>query len=515
MLLHIFSSSYNTMPFKVNITLGLLVLFSGLFVVGGHSASALTREIIFPVLGPVSHHNDYGAPRSGHSHIGNDMIGKKMQPLLAAVTGTARQVAFPQPSYGWYLSIEDAEGYTYVYIHINNDTPGTDDNKGGGNYAYAPGVDRRWPVVAGQVVAYMGDSGNAESARPHLHFEIHDPNGDPFNPFPSLQAATKLTRAVPTPALPSELLPYNQFKVGSNIATGDIVPELPGDEIVVGAAAGSSPQIRVLTSDGKVAGNFFLPQTRFTGGVDVAVGDVNGDGVNEIITGLGVGGEPLIQILDRNGTVLSQFLAYGKSFKGGARVSSADLDGDGLDEIITGAGRGGGPDVRVYNSSGVLYASFYAYAPRFRGGVDVAGISQTAANPGRIVTAPAAGGGPDIRVYGMFGEFQASFYSDDPAFRGGLRVAAAWDETAGQSVIFTVPMSGARGDIRQLTLDGQILNLENIFERWWTGGFDVAVADRIIYTSSAFNNRRGSIMKTSWSSGSSRFSWNDFFGLSN
>lgn len=484
---------------------GLSALLVGWLGLSGHYASALTRQIVFPVLGPVSYNNDFGAPRVGHTHEGNDLLGQKMQPLLAAVDGTARYVAFPEPNYGWYISLEDSDGYSYVYIHTNNDTPGTDDNRGGANFAYAPSVDNSWPVVAGQVIAYMGDSGNAEHTHPHLHFEIRTPDDVAINPFFSLQVAKKLTQPVTTPSLPFELLPYSQFKVGSNIASGDLAPEFPGNELVVGAGPGSPPQVRIITSNGSAAGNFFLAQKTFRGGVDVAVGDVNGDGVQDIVTGLGPGDQPLVQIHDRHGVVLSQFLAYTAKFRGGVRVSTADLDGDGVAEIITGAGRGGSPDVRVYRMNGDLVTSFYAYTPRFRGGVDVAGVSATDQQLGRIVTAPAAGGGPDVRVFNANGGFANSFWSGDSTFHGGLRVTTAWDDQTNQTVIFTVPMSAGQGVIRQLSLNGAVLNEQNVFERWWTGGFDVTVADRVIYTSSAYNNRRGSIMKTDWSTGFNSF----------
>src|SRR5690349_14956320 len=79
-------------------------------------AQAEQRDIVFPVIGSVRYSDDFGAPRSGgRTHEGNDLLGQKMMRLVAAVDGTIRFVAYPQPSYGYYVSIEDSAGYRYNY----------------------------------------------------------------------------------------------------------------------------------------------------------------------------------------------------------------------------------------------------------------------------------------------------------------------------------------------------------------------------------------------------------------
>jgi hypothetical protein len=175
-------------------------LLAGLIasVVGGHlllsgllPASAATsvtnevqfRKITFPVQGPVSYSNDWGAARTGHQHEGNDLIGKKLQVEVAAHDGTVRWVHDDGSN---MLSIRDAEGWEYWYIHINNDTPGTDDGANPAEFRFFPGIGVGSKVVAGQPVAFMGDSGDAETTVPHLHFEIHKPDGTPVNPQWSL-----------------------------------------------------------------------------------------------------------------------------------------------------------------------------------------------------------------------------------------------------------------------------------------------------------------------------------------
>jgi len=93
------------------------------------------------------------------------------------------------------ISICGDDGRKYDYIHMNNDTPGTDDALGGPEFAFAPGLLRAGSVTRGQWIGTLGDSGNAEGTAPHLHFEIEDPLiTDPYgthqrNPFNSLLAA--------------------------------------------------------------------------------------------------------------------------------------------------------------------------------------------------------------------------------------------------------------------------------------------------------------------------------------
>jgi hypothetical protein len=153
------------------------------------AAPAETRSIFFPTDPSVTFSDDFGDARSGHLHEANDLMGKKMMPLYSAIDGWVRNTVIPEASWGYEITLQDADGYTYNYIHVNNDTPGTDDDMGGVEHAYAPGIFRGAPVVKGQLVGWMGDSGNAENVGPHLHFEIRRPDGTAIDPYPSLIAA--------------------------------------------------------------------------------------------------------------------------------------------------------------------------------------------------------------------------------------------------------------------------------------------------------------------------------------
>ena len=206
--------------------LPIVALVAGLGWAGGASYTDPSdlgplREMTFPVIGKVSYSDSFGAPRDGgaRSHEGVDIMGAKMQPLVAAAAGTITRLTIPQPSYGYSLVITDDEGWSYHYLHINNDTPGTDDGQAALEHVFASGLERGDRVNAGQLVAYLGDSGNAEGTAPHLHFELHDPTGVPVNAYASLKAASVVTApgeaAADVPDLPRI---WGQDRVANAIA---------------------------------------------------------------------------------------------------------------------------------------------------------------------------------------------------------------------------------------------------------------------------------------------------------
>ncbi|HEU4688191.1 MAG TPA: VCBS repeat-containing protein, partial [Vicinamibacterales bacterium] len=197
--------------------------------------------------------------------------------------------------------------------------------------------------------------------------------------------------------------------------------------LVVAPAGGGNPQVFVI--EGTTTRTIQAYDPNFIGGVNATLGDVNGDGTMDIITGAGPGGGPHVIVL--NGTDLSylaSFFAYDPAFTGGVTVAAGDLDGDGRAEVITGAGRGGGPHVRAFRieATPIEVASFYAYDPRFIGGVTVAAGDVDGDGVSEIITGAGPGGGPHVRVIsGTTTPVEvASFFAYEPAFPGGVRVAA-------------------------------------------------------------------------------------------
>jgi peptidoglycan hydrolase-like protein with peptidoglycan-binding domain len=178
----------------------------------------------------------------------------------------------------------------------------------------------------------------------------------------------------------------------------------------------------VLDSVGNIKSSFLAYDYRFPGGVHVAAGDVDGDGRADIVTGPGPGGGPNVRVFDAGGGLKSSFMAYEDAFPGGVSVAVGDVDGDGRADIVTGAGPGGGPLVKVFDVSGNLKSYFFAYDPAFAGGVRVA--AGTVGTATRIVTGAGPGGGPHVRVFDGAGNARTSFFAYDAGYGGGVNVAA-------------------------------------------------------------------------------------------
>ena len=132
--------------------------------------------------------NDWGDPRpGGRRHKGTDIMAEKHSAVVAVADGFI--VAMREsPRSGYYIRLEHQDGWQSWYMHLNNDSFGTDDGAGGEERAFAPGLEVGMFVPAGTVVGYVGDSGNAEGGSSHTHFELHK-GRRAVNPYPYLAEA--------------------------------------------------------------------------------------------------------------------------------------------------------------------------------------------------------------------------------------------------------------------------------------------------------------------------------------
>jgi murein DD-endopeptidase MepM/ murein hydrolase activator NlpD len=127
-----------------------------------------TGAAICPVFGAVAFTNDWGQPRSGgRTHQGTDMFAAMGTPVVAVVGGTVSDASGGLG--GINLNVAGDDGVRYFYAHLSR-------------------IERaEGRVEPGDVIGYVGDTGNAAGGPPHLHFQLHPNGGEPVNPYPTVR----------------------------------------------------------------------------------------------------------------------------------------------------------------------------------------------------------------------------------------------------------------------------------------------------------------------------------------
>ncbi|HVK14603.1 MAG TPA: VCBS repeat-containing protein [Gemmataceae bacterium] len=213
----------------------------------------------------------------------------------------------------------------------------------------------------------------------------------------------------------------------------DLEPADAGRLFAAGADAGGEPRVRVYNPDGTVRFDFLAFDPVFTGGVRVALEDVNADGYPDLIAGAGPGGAPLVRVFDgRTGDLVADFAAFEPSFAGGVYVATGDFDRDGLADLVVTPDEGGGPRVRVLRAADqAVIADFFGIDdPNFRGGARAAVGDLNGDLFDDLLIGAGFGGGP--RVAGFDGTTLASgptklfadFFVFEPTLRNGVFLAA-------------------------------------------------------------------------------------------
>jgi hypothetical protein len=162
-------------------------------------AAANVPRLVFPVVANVQYEDDFGDPRPQGSHEGNDIMASWRAPVVAVEPGKVR-IYTRSASAGCMLYLYGKSGTTYLFIHLNNDLTKNNDNDGGckRGVAYAPGLRDGQQTRAGQLVGYVGDSGDAAGLHHHLHFELHPGDGNAVSPYSYLRKAERLLFVTPS-----------------------------------------------------------------------------------------------------------------------------------------------------------------------------------------------------------------------------------------------------------------------------------------------------------------------------
>lgn len=162
----------------------------------GVTRDRIVVPMVFPVAGKVNWIDSflYSRDNGRRRHHGQDIMGYRMEPLVACFDGKVR-LGREHGISGNCIFLDGDNGWRAFYCHLNDDDPGTRDGAAGDEYAFAPGLVSGMHVHAGQLLGYMGNSGNARHTATHVHFELKDMVAGAIpNAAPSLRSAMKLAQ---------------------------------------------------------------------------------------------------------------------------------------------------------------------------------------------------------------------------------------------------------------------------------------------------------------------------------
>jgi glucose/arabinose dehydrogenase len=239
-----------------------------------------------------------------------------------------------------------------------------------------------------------------------------------------------------------------------------------GSSIAVGTGAGATAVAKLIDPTNGSTQRSFSPFGSFTGGVRVASADVTGDGIVDLVAGAGPGGGPDVRVFDgATGQQVRQFFAFESTFSGGVFVAAANLDSDGQADLVVSADEGGGPRIRVFSGKdGSEMANFLGIEDvKFRGGTRISLGDVSGDNVPDLVISAGEGGGPRIAVYdGMTlrptivpRRMFNDFFAFESTLRNGAFVAAG--DVTGDGRGDIIAGAGPGGAPRVVVFDGMLL----------------------------------------------------------
>lgn len=444
--------------FKKIITISLLATIFAFCLPGQALAYDEALNFIFPLtnwLGNVTY--PFGARTSEKYHLGDDVVRPTGTGVVAAANGYLRHFGL-HTRFGYVAIVEhflaSGKRVCSLYGHLKSTAP----------------VKENSFVKKGQTVGYLADRNENGGWVPHIHFGIKKGayvDVDKKWVYWGYGDAKELKTW------------HNPTKFILGMANS----QAPPSQILTGAGFGGSAHTRIFKENGKSAklDNFAFDKA-FRGGADVAAGDIDGDGVEEIIVGAGPGGGPHIQVFSKlTKKQISSFLAFDKNFRGGVRVATGDINGDGKDEIICGAGPGGGPNVRLFSGKGkYLHWHVFPFSKEFTGGVDVASGDVDQDGKDEIIASQLSKGQAWVKVYKVNKQktILANFLAYHPDFEGGARIVTADIDKDGQAEIITGAGAGGGPHVRVFEPNGKYKKMDFWpFDKNFKGGVDVASCD--------------------------------------
>ena len=242
------------------------------------------------------------------------------------------------------------------------------------------------------------------------------------------------------------------FMGGVTLSVGD----LTGDgkkEIITGTGQGSAPHVKAFTSNGATVASFFAYDQNFTRGVNVCVGDVNGDAKSEIVTSPNAGGGPNVKVFGGNGKQQTSFFAYVPSFTGGFTLATGDINGDGVEEIITVGGPGASSVLKVFNGVGTKLNEWIPNNA-FSGVTRILTVDLNRDGNAEIVTAMGSPGGPVVKAFDGSGQLTGQAVAYAFGYTGGVNIQAVTSKSGtGWDVVTTPASSAAKPEVKRYATD--------------------------------------------------------------
>ena len=268
---------------------------------------------------------------------------------------------------------------------------------------------------------------------------------------PHVRRFTAIGGGAPTDGALTSFYPFSTlFNGGVRVAEGDVNGDGVPDPIAA-PGQGAAPEVRIYDgATGALLRGFLAFEPGFTGGVFVAAGDVNGDGYADVIAGSGTGRRGEVKVFSGfDNTMLRDVLVFAPTFLGGVRVAAGDVNGDGFADLVASTGPGAPSTVTVLNGSDSSVLRSFAPYGGFTGGVFVAAGDVDGDGFADLITGADAGGGPHVQVFnGTTGAVVQSFFAFASSFTGGVRVAAGDVNGDGKAEIIAGAGPGGLAEVR-------------------------------------------------------------------
>lgn len=270
----------------------------------------------------------------------------------------------------------------------------------------------------------------------------------------------------------------NAFKKSFTGGITVLATDMTGDgkkELILAPQSSAAPNVRIFNHLGKHVRTFRAGPKQFTGGLRIASGDLDGDRKAELLVTSQSNGTSALRVYSISGKQKDTFNLFGKTSRGGYVVTTADLDGDGDDEVVAGTGDGLAPEIRTFSGGGKHLKTIKPFAPSERSGMHLSAGDINGDGKDEIVVTYAAAGKSLVRVYGANGNLVSAFYAFGNKLRGGWNTVVTDIDKDSYGDIIIAPSRGTKQPVKVFNRFGKRTMQVWPFGKKFSGGYNVSV----------------------------------------